>query len=144
MVDIPKFDRRLNVLLTLSILLVVGILIFAFVAVPRILSTDSATTAIDKGNAVTSCRANYRTSLVDERTANLFIAKARLDEATNAGLEATVRGDDATLEAIVGSLADLRQRVDAAALALEHGITTYRDLVTQSGEDVDGFLAGCA
>lgn len=137
------FDRRLNILLGLSAVVLVGILAFATLAVPAILSTDSTTEALDDQSDLQGCRATYRAELVDERMAVLFIAKARLDEATNLGLEAVVRDDDETLQEAASRFLALREGVDRAALSLEQGIESYRNLVTQSTEHPDQFLVGC-
>lgn len=139
----PLADRRLNLLVAVSFLTALAIITFAIVSIPKILSSASTTEALDHQNEVSACRASYRTTLVDDPMATLQVARARLDERTNAGLEAVARGDDDSLAALLDNLPALRDRVEQAAVALEDGTTAYRELVALSASDTEAFLVRC-
>lgn len=137
------FDRRLNIILILSGVVLVGMLLFAIFAVPAILSTDSTTSAIAAGNDTQACRSSFRLTLVDEPMARILVAKADLDEQTNAGLEASVRGDDEALAMILASLPALRDNLESAAQALTAGIAEHHQLIDLSRTSPAQFLARC-
>jgi hypothetical protein len=139
-------DRRLNLLVLGSFLTAAALIVFAIVAIPKIVSSASTTAALDRNTAVAGCRAGYRTQLVDTPQARLLIAKAHVDARTNDGLEAIARGDDAHLTELLTetpTLADLRTELDAAAVAVQNGVDRYVRLVALSQTDQAAFLDGC-
>lgn len=136
-------DRRLNLLVLASFVTAVALIAFGLVAVPRILESASTTRAIDQQSDVAACRAAYRTVLVDDPMSQLQVARARLDERTNEGLEAVATGDEVALAALLDTLPSLRANVERTAAALEDGTAHYRDLVALSAADVDAFLTEC-
>lgn len=139
----PLADRRLNLLVLVSFATAAAVLLFAIITIPKIISSASTTEALDRQNEISACRAVYRTTLVDDPMATLQVARARLDERTNAGLEAVARGNDEQLDALLDNLPELRDEVEAAAVELEQGTAEYRRQVAMSSTDPDGFLVAC-
>jgi hypothetical protein len=140
-------NRRLNLLVAASFITAVALIVFALVFGPKIVSSASTTAALDRNTHIAGCRASYRTSLVDTPQARLLIAKARVDERTNRGLEAIAEGDDNGLTSILAgppTLADLRQELDDAAQAVDDGVRRYVQLVAESQANPDRFLDRCS
>lgn len=133
-------DRRLNWLVAMSFLTATALILAAFLLVPRLLQGASTTEALDRQNRISTCRAIARTELVDDPQARLQVARARLDERTNEGLEAVARGDDDTLTALLDTFADLRGQVEAAAADVESGSEEYRNRVALSQSNPTLFL----
>ncbi len=136
-------DRRLNALLVAAVVTALGLGIFAVVAVPRILANASTTQALADSDRIGGCRASFRVD-VDDASARLAVAKARLDEATNRGLEAVLRGDDAAALELADSLPGLRENVETSALRVEEVTDSYSAAVSLSRSDRDAFLELCA
>lgn len=142
----PAHDRRLNALLLLSVGTALFVLVFAVIAVPKILASASTTAALEEQSTISGCRASYRVQLVDDPAALLAVARARLDERTNLGLELVARGDDEGLIVLLDSsptLAELRAGVERAAARIEHGTARYAELIALSTEKPDEFIDGC-
>lgn len=139
-------DRRLNFLLAAAVLTAVAMLVFGVIATPKILSSASTTQALDENAEIGGCRAAYRTTLIDTPEADLLVAKARLDERTNAGLEALVRGDEEAVLALLDqspTLAELRTELVLAAESVTSGVDAYLEVVELSQVDPAGFLVQC-
>lgn len=138
----PAADRRLNLLLGVSVLVAVGLLVFASVAIPNILSSASTTQAIRQGNELAACRAGFR-STIDDGTGRLHAARARLDRLTNEGLEALVLRDEGRIARIVRDLPPARDEVEARAADLESAHEHYGKLVELSRTNPEAFLELC-
>lgn len=135
-------DRRLNVLLGAAIVTAVGMIVFALIAVPKIVDSSTTTNAIARSSEIGGCRSTYRVE-VDEAVAGVLVAKSRLDEATNAGLEAAITDDDALLAELVGTLPGLREVLEVNVTELERATAAYHDAVELSIADPDAFLEAC-
>lgn len=135
-------DRRLNVLLGAAIVTAVGMIVFALIAVPKIVDSSRTTDAIARSSDIGGCRSTYRVQ-VDQGVAGVLVAKSRLDEATNAGLEYAITDDDERLVEIVGSLPGLRAELEKRVTALERAVESYDAAVDLSIADPERFLAEC-
>lgn len=140
----PGNDRRLNVLLAVSVAVAVAMVVGAFIFGPRILRSASTSDAeaIQRGNELTACRAVFRVE-VDDAVAHLTAAKADLDVLTNEGLEASARGDKAKLAGLIGQLEPARMRVERLAKEVDSTTDDYKRLVTLSRDDPDRFIDAC-
>lgn len=139
-------DKRLNALLIVAVLMSMFALVVALVAVPRILSTGDTAEALRASSDIAGCRASYRVQLVDDPSAVLQVASARLSQRTNEGLEAVARGDDELLLAIITTsptLAELRAAVEKAARVVEAGTARYSELIGLSNDDPARFVRDC-
>lgn len=135
-------DRRLNLLLLASFITAIGLILFAVIAVPRIVENANTTDAIARGDAIAGCRSLFRVD-VDDAGARLQVARALLDERTNEGLEAVAVGDDQRLGELVGQFGALRENVQVAAAAVEASTAEFRSLIDLSRQNPDAFLDEC-
>lgn len=135
-------DRRLNIMLGISLVIAATLVVIAFVAVPKVLSSSSTVEAVKDGNEQASCRAQFR-GQVDDATANLTAAKAELDVLTNRGLEASARQDHDTLTALLPQLEPARQKTVDLAERLKVATNRYQDLLKMSRTDPDQFIVLC-
>lgn len=135
-------DRRLNVLVIAAAIVAVAVLVLLSIAVPKILSSASATKQIKQGNDIAGCRAGYRAQ-VDDAASRLQTSRARLDVATSEGLTAVAGDDDAALLAAVSKSGLARAQVIADADNLATVTARYSDLVRSSRDHPERFLDTC-
>jgi hypothetical protein len=135
-------DRRLTILTVTSVVFAVAMVVGGIIGLPRIISSADTTAQLERANDLQSCRASFRTQ-VDDADALLAQARAELDVLTNAGLEASVRDDDAALLRIVAELQPARELVTTRSVELQAAVTTYQRRVALSRDDPKAFLREC-
>lgn len=135
-------DRRINLLLIVAAITAVSVVVITAIGVPKILSNESATKAVARGNEITSCRASFRAA-VDDASSKLQTARARLDVFTSEGLAATVADDTAALLQAVAGSSGARSDVTRTAADLEAVTGRYSDLVDLSRTNPEQFLTLC-
>lgn len=135
-------DRRLNVLLVASLVTLVAVIVFALIAVPKILNNETATKAVSRSNELQACRAQFRVD-VDDASSQLQQARARLDVLTNQGLASSVARDEAALLTAVTDSIAARDEVIATAAELDRVTDRYGELVALSRTGEDKFLDLC-
>lgn len=148
----PHGDRRITILLILS-----GVVIaLMIVGTPFVISTANTTQEVRDASDLNACRSEASSKVTDARTA-FDIARSERDTAatelgllTNAGLQAAVAGDDASLLTLTSKLPAARAQVHAkeevvvdATHRLLDVSAGYVDAVRLSREDPDLFLQQC-
>jgi uncharacterized iron-regulated membrane protein len=139
-VNDPRLDRVLNWVGVFTLILVVVTLSLFVIAVPRISDTASATSEIQQGNELASCRSQYRVH-VDDAIGRVIAADSNLDELTSRGLEAAANGGDP--QPAFANASAARQEVNDAVAVLIEATDTYHRAVELSAENPEAFLAEC-
>lgn len=122
-----KYDRRVNAILVGVAVLVIGVALFALVAIPTIQQNSSSTEAVRSGTDLQACRSVAFTSVTDAST-ELQIAEGSLVATLVAKADPQV------------AVAALQAAISAAKKSTE----TYKAAVEKSQSDPRGFAADCA
>jgi hypothetical protein len=147
-----KGDRRITILLVLTGAVVPLVLIGTLFTI----STTNTAGEVVKGNEVAGCRSEFNSQVTDARTA-FDVARAERDTAatelnllTNAGLQAAVTDDAATLRVVferlpeARSLVDKRERIVVDATKNLHDVSdAYVVAVKLSRSNPKAFLDKC-
>lgn len=137
-------------------LLGIGTMIVLIIVGWAVFSTRGTVTAVDDGNVVSACRASYNGAVVDART-ELDIASSRLrrlnTETDNAQIAVTrdaLFNDGANVPQLLSALdaagaaeLDYSKLVEKAEDAYIAANDLYQEILRQSREEPDAFLANC-
>jgi hypothetical protein len=140
--DDHRFDRRLNLVFAFVVLITVGLLVFAAIAVPSILTSANNTDSVKRGNDISACRAVARSTL-DDLTGAVQNDRTEVELLTNVGLEASVKRDPVRLADVIAKSGPARDLLAADTKALSDATDKYVHLIKMSQQNPDGFLATC-
>lgn len=135
-----RYDRRLNVLLFITGLLVVGSLIVALFAVPAVYESRDNSDRVAQGNDLSSCRSSLHSTTIDQANTDLQLALANAQDVTLDGLAATVAKDPIGEGRALAAKAVAEKQINAAKDELRSGTAQYRTAVVESRKDPTGFL----
>lgn len=129
-------DALAKIVVGMSAATTVLMVLVAVLGLPRILSTDAASTAVKRNGEVQACRAKFSAEVT---TGSVDLQLVIVD-----GLAATARGDDAALAEIVepgpnGEPSRYQQVTEQVASALVH----YKQAIALSSDDPAEFLRQC-
>lgn len=134
--DHRKQDKLARAVLIMSAASVALMAVIAFLGLPRIFSTDAASSAVRRNSDLLACRASYSAAVTGS---NIDVQLLILD-----GLVAVADGDDDALQAIVTpSVNGGSSRAKLAADLLRDRTDAYRQAIDESRTDPDGFLRRC-
>lgn len=137
-----KVDRRLNILLTCSLVLVVGVALFAMFALPAILNSSSNSDQLNRSNDLNSCRSELSADVTNARTA-LDDARTDLELQSNIGLQGVAEKDTAKLQDAIAQSVLIRKRIDETRAHLLQANQTFQVGITESRQHPDDFLRKC-
>lgn len=134
--------RALNALGVATLIVTLAVLVVAGLSVPITLDASSTTDELASISRTQACSDRLRAEVINA-TAEVTAAKSRLDLVTNAGLEASVRGDDATLNRVAQMAPRARAAVTEAVTELDAATRHADEQTALAVDDPDEFLAQC-
>lgn len=135
-----RYDHRLNILLFVTGLLVVGSLIVALFAVPAVYESRDNSDRVAQGNDLSSCRSQLHSVSIDQPNTDLQLALATAQVVTLDGLAATVVKDQIAEDRALSAKAQAETQIESARTELDAGTMRYRAAVVASRKDPTGFL----
>lgn len=122
-----------------TLIVVIGMFLLAFVALPTILDNTQASRRTDD---LSSCRAGY---VAEVYAANVELAATTADVLVGLanGLVAAVQGDDAATAAAVAEVNAATVANEQAKNQLKTASDNYSDAVAESQSDPNGFVDRC-
>lgn len=138
----PQFDRRLNIVLGISVTLMFGVALFAMVAIPAILSSNDNSGQLRRSAEISACRSVLSADVTDARS-QLDSDRTNLEILTSEGLSASVNRDGARLSQLVAESAVVLESLDTDKARLRAANDLFVQQTRLSQTDEGAFLRVC-
>lgn len=137
--DAPS-DRGVNLLLVAVLVVTLGTLLIAAVALPNILGQGSTLRAQVRSDEITACRSAHRANIDQAESVSKDAESRRLDAFAAVILAAA---EDSDLAEATSLLRSTSLEAASARADVRDAVDAYDDAVAASSEDPDAFLVAC-